>query len=89
MNIEKTHSEETSNIDDLFEQAARNQGYASLQEMIEVSSWLETTEIDPDTLSELDDDVSYIATPKPEFKEKYEAWLEERRHRLSAIKNNA
>lgn len=81
MDTNTTNTEENNPvIDELFEQAARNQGYASLEELAEVSSWLEDTKIDP---AEINEDRVYTFIPKPEFKEKYEAWLEERRRRVA------
>lgn len=78
MNTEKNHPEETSNIDDLFEQAARNQGFANLQELIEVTSWL-SNEIDPASIaSNMDDPASAPMMPKPEFKAQFEAWQKRR-----------
>lgn len=44
--INKTQHPEENNpvIDELFEQAARNHGFGSLEEFAEVSSWLDVVE---------------------------------------------
>lgn len=82
MNTNTPNTEESNTvIDDPFEQAARNQGFESLAELMEVTSWLEDTKIDP---TEINEDRVYTFIPKPEFKEKYEAWLEERRRRVAS-----
>jgi hypothetical protein len=67
-----------SNINDLFEQAARNQSFESLGEFVEVSSWL-SNEIDPASIaSNMDDPASAPMVPKPGFKEQFQAWVEEK-----------
>jgi hypothetical protein len=71
---------------DLFEQAASNMGFENLAELVKVSGWL-SNEIDSASIaSNMDDPSSAPMVPKPEFKEQFEAWLEERRHRLVAQK---
>lgn len=68
-------------LDDLFEQAARNQGFTNLQEMAEVANWC-AGEVSPESISEfMDDPASAPMVPKPEFKAQYEAWLQGRRQR--------
>lgn len=84
MNTNTPNTEESNTvIDDPFEQAARNQGFESLAELMEVTSWL-SNDFDPASFaSNMDDPASAPMVPKPEFKEKYEAWLEERRRRVA------
>lgn len=77
MSTTNTRAEDAS--DKLFDIAAQNQGFKSLEEMAEVTSWF-SSDVDPSSISEfMDDPASSPITPKPEFKERFEAWLEERR----------
>jgi len=81
--IEHAYTENNPVIDEMFEQAARNQGFESLAELAEVSSWL-SNEIDPASIaSNMSDPSSAHLVPKPEFKERFEAWLEEKRSKTS------
>lgn len=65
----------------LYEQAARNQGFESLAELIEVSGWCESasSELWQD---ESDEAASRPMVPKPEFKEQFEAWQKRVRGRV-------
>jgi hypothetical protein len=76
---EHAHTENNPVIDEMFEQAALNQDFESLAELAEVSSWL-SNEIDPASIaSNMNDPSSAPMVPKPEFKERFEAWLEAKR----------
>lgn len=72
-------SAKTTEIDELLEQAARNQGFNSIAELAEVSSWL-TNEADPASVaSDMNDQASAPMTPKPEFRERFEAWVKRKK----------
>jgi len=62
-------------IDELFDQAARNQGFESLEELVEVYGWLESKTNLSILLANMNDPTSIPMTPKPEFKAQFEAWL--------------
>jgi hypothetical protein len=69
------HTEKNIVIDEMFEQAARNQGFESLAELVEVSSWL-SNETDPASYaSDMNDQDSAPMMPKLEFKDQFDAWL--------------
>lgn len=66
-------------MDEMFEQAARNQGFASFKEFAEVSK-MTSSEVDPAAIAEhMDDPASAPLVPKTEFKEQFEAWQKKRR----------
>lgn len=78
MTTENTNTTNQAEANDtLFEEAVKLKGYASLEEFAKVSGWLEDV---PGEAGE------GKMVPKPEFKEKYEAWLLVRRRRLDCLK---
>lgn len=73
----KNHESEQNVLDEAWSHALKNIGFNSFEEMFEVRGWLQPHEASIKTYSK-DGETVYQPVPKPEFKEKYEAWLAKR-----------
>lgn len=66
-------------IDKLFEQAARNQGFENLAELVKVSSW-QAPDIDPAAIaSDMNDPAAAPMVLAPEHQAQFDAWQKARR----------